>query len=297
MTMEQAEWQVVRKKKSTKNQKVNPKEQTVLKTEIYLCDTVQERKNVIQKLYSTMEDLRLSEFWKTCQECVQRVPPLASEEYDSNRGVVCSLSPDIIQEGVIQSFDCVCYGLGNFSSCIISRHQLAFLLLFLEQFKIPRSQSYVFDPLFSQMEVSVLQQLGLTVLLDNEEGKRVVHKPTVFYMLHCGKALYNNLLWCNWSQEALSNMIIIGNSFKSIEERLLSRILQRDYMYIHQGLQIVEETPFPESCQYNDVFNDTSIHYFPMQKLRTLPADVWLLQEEPQYHECEDLEIIRNQKT
>lgn len=38
-------------------------------------------------------------------------------------------------------------------------------------------------------------------------------------MVHCGKALYNNLLWRNWSAEALSKMVIIGNSFKGIEER------------------------------------------------------------------------------
>ena len=43
--------------------------------------------------------------------------------------------------------------------------------------------------------------------------------PTLFYMVHCGKALYNNLLWRNWSVGALSNMVIIGNSFKGIEER------------------------------------------------------------------------------
>lgn len=53
-----------------------------------------------------------------------------------------------------------------------------------------------------------------------QEGKRSVRgEPTVFYMLHCGTALYNNLLWSNWSADALSKMVIIGNSFKGLEER------------------------------------------------------------------------------
>lgn len=44
-------------------------------------------------------------------------------------------------------------------------------------------------------------------------------EATVFYMVHCGKALYNNLLWRNWSPAALSKLVIIGNSFRGIEER------------------------------------------------------------------------------
>uniref|UniRef100_A0A8C0GJ17 SRR1 domain containing n=1 Tax=Chelonoidis abingdonii TaxID=106734 RepID=A0A8C0GJ17_CHEAB len=127
---------------------------------------------------------------------------------------------------------CVCYGIGSFSSCVISRYQLAFLLLLLEKLQIPKSQCYIFDPLFSELEISVLNDLSVTVVLENEEGKHHIHEFTIFYMIHCGKALYNNLLWSNWSVDALSKMIIIGNSFKGIEERLLARILERDYLYI-----------------------------------------------------------------
>lgn len=51
-------------------------------------------------------------------------------------------------------------------------------------------------------------------------------------MPHCGTALYNNLLWSNWSADALSRVLIIGNSFRGLEERLLARILQENYPYI-----------------------------------------------------------------
>lgn len=53
-----------------------------------------------------------------------------------------------------------------------------------------------------------------------QEGKRsVCGEPTIFYMPHCGTALYNNLLWRNWSVDALSKVVIIGNSFGGLEER------------------------------------------------------------------------------
>ena len=96
---------------------------------------------------------------------------------------------------------CVCYGIGNFATCVIARYQLTFLLLFLEKcrvnfrilfshslpwsctryardlwvdrthsslLQIPRRHCWVYDPLFSQLEIGVLNSLGLTVLSENE---------------------------------------------------------------------------------------------------------------------------------
>uniref|UniRef100_A0A8C8ZWK5 SRR1 domain containing n=1 Tax=Prolemur simus TaxID=1328070 RepID=A0A8C8ZWK5_PROSS len=186
---------------------------------------------------------------------------------------------------------CVCYGIGNFATCVIARNQLAFLLLLLEKCQIPRSHCWVYDPLFSQLEIAILNTLGVIVLSENEEGKRsVCGEPTIFYMLHCGTALYNNLLWSNWSADALSRMIIIGNSFRGLEERLL---------YLNFSAQILkglEELEFPQTSQFMDVFNDTSIHWFPVQKLEQFSPDIWASREEPDYQDCEDLEIIRNEK-
>lgn len=99
---------------------------------------------------------------------------------------------------------CVCYGLGTFASCPTARIQLAFMLLFLEKcqvslsssptpgkwcicawnlstplpFQIPRSQCWVYDPLFTQTEVSVLTSLGVTVLGENEVGAFISSRQT-----------------------------------------------------------------------------------------------------------------------
>lgn len=39
--------------------------------------------------------------------------------------------------------------------------------------------------------------------------------------MHCGKALYNNLLWKNWSKQCLPLIKIIGNSFDNIKQRFV----------------------------------------------------------------------------
>lgn len=162
--------------------------------------------------------------------------------------------------------------------------------------QVPPDHCLVFDPAFSELEVAALGELGLRLLPENEEGKhRVRDSPTLFYMVHCGKALYNNLLWRNWAPAALSNMVIIGNSFKGMQERVLSRILERDYSYIAKILKGTEEVALPAHPRYMDTFNDTSVHWFPRHKLEQLSAEVWEFLEEPTYQECEDLEIIRKE--
>ncbi|XP_070619512.1 SRR1-like protein [Erythrolamprus reginae] len=194
-----------------------------------------------------------------------------------------------------EALRCVCYGLGSFASCGKARLQLAFLVLLLEELKVPPERCFVFDPVFSALEVEVLSGLGLTVLQRNEDGKRRVEGPTLFYMIHCGKALYNNLLWRNWSVEALSQMVVVGNSFRALEERLLAKVFSENYSYIAKVLEATQEEALPPHQQHPEAFNDTSVHCFPLQKLRGLPGDLWACHPEPLYPEEAQLEIIRNQ--
>ncbi|XP_061026062.1 SRR1-like protein [Eubalaena glacialis] len=269
---------------------------------------------VLRRIQEAREDLLLSDFWSSALETVNRclrkhleqlkapVGPLSeaigSLHLDSSPGESDVAPGSVPEETPVTGscrLKCVCYGVGNFATCVIARNQLAFLLLFLEKCQIPRSHCWVYDPLFSQLEIAVLSTLGVVVLSENEEGKRSVYgEPTVFYMLHCGTALYNNLLWRNWSIDALSKMVIVGNSFRGLEERLLTRILQKHYPYVAKIVKGVEELAFPQTSQYTDVFNDTSVHWFPVQKLTQLSTDTWAFREEPDYQDCEDLEIIRN---
>ncbi|XP_077016826.1 SRR1-like protein isoform X2 [Tamandua tetradactyla] len=269
---------------------------------------------VLRRLREAGEDLLISDFWSSALETIGGCLRKHLEQLKTSVGTLSDtlgnlyldpspeesdVAPDSIPRETLVvgtcHWKCVCYGIGNFATCVIARNQLTFLLLFLEKCQIPRSHCLVYDPLFSQLEIATLNALGVAVLSENEEGKRsICGNPTIFYMLHCGTALYNNLLWSNWSVDALSKMIIIGNSFKGLEERLLTRILQKNYPYIAKILKGLEELELPQTSQYMDIFNDTSIHWFPVQKLKLLSTDTWVFQEEPDYQDCEDLEIIRN---
>uniref|UniRef100_A0A3Q4GDL6 SRR1 domain containing n=1 Tax=Neolamprologus brichardi TaxID=32507 RepID=A0A3Q4GDL6_NEOBR len=190
-----------------------------------------------------------------------------------------------------QQLECVCYGLGPFASCVSARYQLAMLLLLLEAGQVrgdPACYTYSVSPFFSSGERDVLRDLGLTVLSENEEGKRLVEKPTFFYLMHCGKALYNNLLWKNWSARGLPLMIIIGNGFSGMRDRFF----KRDYSYISKAVDFSVERKLACPSHLIDVFNDTAVITFPSNSLNGLPQSTWAASPEPQYPHSPDLEII-----
>ncbi|XP_032085662.1 SRR1-like protein isoform X1 [Thamnophis elegans] len=245
-----------------------------------------------RRLQEALSELKDSDFWDCSRRTILRAlrsPPAAQQE--TPRGEAALGAPGGRGAGGLR---CVCYGLGSFCSCGKARLQLAFLLLLLEELKIAPESCFVFDPAFSTLETELLGGLGLTVLQRNEEGKRSIEGPTLFYMIHCGKALYNNLLWSNWSAEALSQMVVVGNSFRGFEERLLAKVFWENYSYIAKVLEATQEEALPPHLQHPDVFNDTSVHCFPLQRLRGLPQDCWACWTEPRYSEDAQLEIIRN---
>ncbi|XP_069128622.1 LOW QUALITY PROTEIN: SRR1-like protein [Argopecten irradians] len=189
----------------------------------------------------------------------------------------------------------VCYGLGNFSECIIARYQLCLLMAMREHLKIDARECLLYDPKFRNAESEILGELGFKVIDKNEEGKRpcTLDTRTLFYMPHCGKSLCNNLLWANWSKEHLSNMVIIGNSFTSITDNTPSRLLMKTGGYIQCIYPYCTEVPLPTTFRFTDIFNDTAIHSFRANQLENAPEGFWESPPEPCYEE-EDVEFIAN---
>lgn len=180
----------------------------------------------------------------------------------------------------------LCYGLGKFSESTASLHQLALLKHLQETFGSDRVE--IFDPLFSRSEVTFLEDLNFQVIQENEEGKHVIAngKITLAFLPHCPKQLVNNFLWANWNPR-LRNCIIISNSFSKIVERNTNKALSESANYILKLFDHCEEIRLKDTYDHQNVFNDTSIHYFSgcEEVLSKSPG------EEPRYTE-KDIEFI-----
>nr|CAG4646637.1 EOG090X0FII [Macrothrix elegans] len=180
---------------------------------------------------------------------------------------------NIISEKDCELSEIVCLGIGSISSCKTAQYQLALLLLLVEHFNCPAE---VFDPIFSDTEKLILQNLLLQISKENSEGKVSVRSSglTFFFLPHCPKELSNNLLYSNWNCSSLERCIIYGNSLEKLMLSTPSRFL-RDYCYLISCQKVSEELPVSNSFRYLDIFNDLSLIHFPVRLLKDVPEPFW----------------------
>lgn len=248
----------------------------VVQSEFYLC-FVKTLRRSLEVLYEPRSN---SCDFSTSGDGRPPIPP-SSPELDSASGVAARATLE----------DLVCYGLGNFSVCVIARYQLALLLCL--QCELRLSHVYVFDPIFLNFEKAILTKLNILLIDRNEEGKRKVDTRTLFYLPHCGRALYNNLLWANWGP-GLSRVIVVGNSFTRLFDTVLNGILEARWTYLLRAVAHAEEYSVANSFRFRDIFNDLSIHVFPAAKVAAFPEEYWDDCKEPVY-DTSDIEIITNE--
>lgn len=182
----------------------------------------------------------------------------------------------------------MCIGIGHFGDCLISRHQLAFILSIKELFGFASIQFH--EPALTRSEVNILKKLKCSIVAENVEGKIAIDSVTLIYAPHCPKQLINNLLWKNWNSEALKQIIYIGNSFSNLIRSTPSRFLSVDAGYIVKLQPHCPETKLENNFKFTDIFNDTSIHQFAPSE--HLAEEFWTRDIEEPVYASDNLELI-----
>ncbi|GLT66816.1 hypothetical protein SLA2020_391630 [Shorea laevis] len=159
----------------------------------------------------------------------------------------------------------VIYGIGSIESYETPRFQLSLAILMKRRFSWI-GDIEVFDPILSATESCVLEELGCSVLSVNEQGKRHVLQPTLFFMPHCEAVLYNNLLKANWTPESLNRMLLFGNSFETYEQDVSmfkNPSIVNSAVYILAAQKFTVEFRIKTvSDDYFPAFHDSSWHFF-----------------------------------
>lgn len=122
----------------------------------------------------------------------------------------------------------------------------------------------VFDPLFDEKDKAILEGFQLHVEDKNMDGKYVLEATTLFYMPHCEKFLYNNVIEANLNANTLSHVILFGNSF----DHIVSNSDLQDEAEIKWLKHLKHEVKeFPLTLMKNEsnayfAFQNTSFHIF-----------------------------------
>ncbi|KAJ1926659.1 sensitivity to red-light reduced protein [Tieghemiomyces parasiticus] len=137
--------------------------------------------------------------------------------------------------------DIVCYGLGSFIECRESRLQLAFILHLRTALKIT-GRVHVYDPVLGALERAALEAQDCCPLMENEQCRRIVDRATLFYMPHCEKFMYHNLVAANAKASRLDRVTLIGNNLQRYIDRKTKlpelskhdRAFHDQYLYFHK---------------------------------------------------------------
>lgn len=167
----------------------------------------------------------------------------------------------------------LCLGLGRITSCHIALHQLSLLL---ELKTALRSTSItVFDPVFSNQEKKVLESLDCVIPKENLEGKHLIDQATLAYFPHCPHELTDGFLSENWSPGRLGKVVLLCNSFERFTTTEPTRVVEERTPFIAKIVDFTEVLEVENKYKFEDVFNDTAIHWFLEEKLLDLTSDFW----------------------
>eukprot|EP00475_Leptophrys_vorax_P036751 TRINITY_DN6262_c0_g1_i1.p2 TRINITY_DN6262_c0_g1~~TRINITY_DN6262_c0_g1_i1.p2 ORF type:complete len:301 (-),score=74.77 TRINITY_DN6262_c0_g1_i1:1028-1906(-) len=182
------------------------------------------------------------------------------------------------QLSTAEKIDIVCYGIGRIEVFRNAQYQLALLVGLIRRKHVSQlvGRFEFYDPMLTTLEVKVIEQLGGVAIDHNEQGKRRVQEsgnPILFYMPHCVRAMYNNILWANWGRSTMENIVVIGNSFSGYMDQVRptkrgktdSQALTRNCIEAMHSRGAIVEHCFENNFPVISSFNDLSIHVFDMK--------------------------------
>lgn len=250
------DWTIVTRKRTNQKRKfpkLKPSKQQEQQTQWAPIDSEtspEKELQLMRKIQNSIEKLEKSQFFAVFLDQIRT--PEASRHFDK-----------ILQSK--HKLKMVIYGIGSIESYESPRMQLSLAVLMKRNLDWI-GEMEVFDPIISLTESKVMEDLGFRVLSVNEDGRRQVVDPILFFMPHCEVELYDNLLKTNWRHDLLNKIILLGNSFEKYEQhRLVSKNRGLDDLRKHL-LAVQRFTKEFEirivSDDYFRAFHNSSWHFF-----------------------------------
>jgi hypothetical protein len=149
--------------------------------------------------------------------------------------------------GAHERMELVIYGLGSFEFDVKSQYQLAFALLLKEDSIFPVGDIETYDPALSPADVMACFNFGIRVLLVNEQCRRSVEKPTLFFVP--GLIFLGNLMESNFSPKQLNKIVLVSYGFRD-RGKSISGGLRKQQLWNTMGWSL--DFGWPRSSTFGD---------------------------------------------
>ncbi|XP_077245374.1 sensitivity to red light reduced protein (SRR1) [Tasmannia lanceolata] len=250
------DWTVVVPRRGKKTRNPSPKTLTLVQNPWIPSDSAIDREReskLIQKIQFSIRKLENSDFYRVFLNQLE------------NPQILQTFSRVLASESQMQM---VIYGIGSIESYDSPRLQLALAILLERKFNWI-GDIEIFDPILSLTESRVLESFGCSVLSINEQGRREVKKPTLFFMPHCEAILYDNLLETNWRAPLLNRIVLFGNSFGKYEQFVseFNTKIADSWRFLLFAQRVAKEVGIETvSEDFFRAFHETSWHFFELDQ-------------------------------
>jgi hypothetical protein len=159
----------------------------------------------------------------------KRPSPVAPSLPEAIRGLAASSFPalnsvrDRLRERGVRRI--ICLGIGDPCRSEAARAQLAFAQCLARAARV--ADVRFFDPACCAACGGALRAMGVAPLVGDREGRFPADRATLFFMPHCPRFLYHNLLAFNWGSARLAPLLVLGNSFRQYSEKCRLLIQQK----------------------------------------------------------------------
>ncbi|GAA5984655.1 hypothetical protein JCM11641_004552 [Rhodosporidiobolus odoratus] len=192
----------------------------------------------------------------------------------------------------------VCLGLGSLADSLKAQEQYLLLKELLDELQEtidPHVKTEFYDPAFIPEDSAFLTSQGFSVL-PAEHPLRLT-RPTLLYIPHGPRTLFEALLRANWtSSEQLQRVIILGNRLDLYDDPTYSGSssqsgrkarqeggggdeLGHSAEYIVKAAKLFSIVPLPDTKEHMQAFNDLALEWAVPERCKAEETGSWRAEE------------------
>ncbi|GAA5837577.1 hypothetical protein JCM9279_006796 [Rhodotorula babjevae] len=244
-----------------------------------------------QKLDARHDALRRSGYLDKCREMVRLAlsPPVSENGRNDAPPAPCP-PPTCV----------VCLGLGSISESSKAQDQYVLLKEVLDELKDEIDETVpteFYDPVFSPEDAAFLSAQGHKVL--SSDHPLCLDRPTLLYVPHGPRTLFEALLRANWTSPAqLERVILLANRLDLYDDPTYSGSIKSSARrgdearrdgggdelgpsagYIVRAAELFHIVPFPPTKEHLEAFNDLALEWAVPARLEGKDPAFWLADE------------------
>ncbi|KZP20872.1 hypothetical protein FIBSPDRAFT_741759 [Athelia psychrophila] len=177
---------------------------------------------------------------------------------------------DTLKDALMESPTVLCLGLGSPTGSRDARIQLAFLLAACHELDIDHNAISIYDPVFTVEDSSFLTSLRIHCMTENLAPQYTLVNPTILYMPHCDRILYENILRKNWSGDGMRRILLVANCLGDYVDSIPSRKLASESPCLSKIVPYLRCRMLPTLQCCTTAFSSMAIQYIEKDALATL---------------------------